>query len=295
MIRRSAVSLLFACTVLVAYAAPSSLTPEQLLSYPFPDELVASPAGATVAWIFNERGVRNIYVANGPDFHARRVTPYTDDDGQELTNLTFSHDGKTVVYVRGGDHGANWPADGNLLPDPTGSPIEPKMQVWAVSAKGGAPKLLGEGDEPVVAPRTGRVAFVRDRRIWIVPIDGSKPAEAAFFAKGSSESPSWSPDGQTLAFVSNRDDHSFIGLFTTADQPIRYIAPSTSRDTTPQWSPGTTRATASWSATSSRRAGYILTSPLCGSTSQPNSPTTWCRPQSSRSSGSRSARTGNRR
>src|SRR5205823_4055282 len=189
MIRRSAVSLLFACIIWVAQAAPASLTPEQLLSYPFPDEVTASPVGATVAWIFNERGVRNIYAADAPDFKARRVTTYTDDDGQELTNLTFSPDGKTIVYVRGGDHGANWPADGNLLPNPTGSPAQPKMQVWAVSSNGGAPKLLGEGDEPVVA-RTGRVAFVRDRRIWIVPIDGSKPAEAAFFAKGSSESPS---------------------------------------------------------------------------------------------------------
>jgi dipeptidyl aminopeptidase/acylaminoacyl peptidase len=238
MIRRSAVSVLGACILFVAAAAPPSLTPQQLLSYPFPDALVASPVGGTVAWTFNERGVRNIYAADAPDFKARRVTPYTDDDGQEITNVCFSSDGKTLVYVRGGDHGANWPADGNLMPNPASSPVQPKMQVWAISTSGGgAPKLLGEGDEPVVAPQTGRVAFVRDRRIWIAPLDGSKPAEQAFFAKGSSESPSWSPDGQTLAFVSNRDDHSFIGLFTTADQPIRYVAPSTSRDSEPQWSP----------------------------------------------------------
>jgi Tol biopolymer transport system component len=203
---------------MLAPPAASPLNVEQLLSYPFPDELVAAPAGSTVAWTFNERGVRNIYSADAPDFRARPVTPYQDDDGQELSNLAFSDDGKTIVYVRGGDHGANWPADGNLMPNPAGSPIQPKMQVWAVPAAGGTPKLLGEGDQPVVAPRTGRVAFVKDRRIWIAPIDGSKAAEPAFFAKGSSESPAWSPDGQTLAFASVRDDHSFIGLFTCANQ-----------------------------------------------------------------------------
>ena len=236
MIRRSAASLLFACTVLIGHAAPP-LTPDQILSYPFPDELIASPAGSTVAWTFNERGVRNIYAADAPEFRARRITTYKEDDGQELTNLAFSDDGKTIVYVRGGDHGANWPADGNLMPNPASDALQPKMQVWSVATSGGTPKLLAEGDEPVVAPLTGRVAFVKDRRIWLAPIDGSKAAEPAFFAKGASISPSWSPDGQTLAFVSDRDDHSFICLFRNADQPIRYIAPSTSRDAMPIWSP----------------------------------------------------------
>src|SRR2546426_3364514 len=216
MIRRSAVCVLFAGAALIAQAGSSPLTPDQILSYPFPDDLVASPAGATIAWTFNERGVRNIYAADAPDFKAHRITPYKEDDGQELTGLSFSDDGKTIVYVRGGDHGSNWPAEGNLMPNPASSPVQPKMQIWAVPAGGGTPKLLGEGDEPAIAPKTGRVVFLRDRKIWIVPIDGSKPAEPAFFAKGTSAAPAWSPDGQTLAFESVRDDHSFIGLFTSA-------------------------------------------------------------------------------
>ncbi len=223
-------------TSAAAAQAPSPFTVDQVLSAPFPTNLVASPAGSTIAWIFNERGVRNIYVASGPDFAARKLTPYTDDDGQELTSLTFSRDGRTLVYVRGGDHGSNWPAEGNLMPDPASSPIQPKLQVWAIAASGGAPRLLGEGDDPAISPTDDRVAFVRDRRIWIAPLDGSKPAEQAFFARGSSESPTWSPDGTKLAFVSNRDDHSFIGVFTDAAHPIQYIAASTSRDSDPRWS-----------------------------------------------------------
>jgi len=228
-------------------ATSSAFTLDQVLSYPFPDNLVAAPKSATIAWTFNERGARNIYIAEAPDFTARRITPYTEDEGQELTGLSFSPDGNMIVYVRGGDHGANWPADGNLMPNPSSSPTQPKMQLWAIStlsnrpgASGGSaaqPTLLGDGDEPVISPSGTRVAFVKDHRIWIAPLDGSKPAEAAFFAKGSSESPAWSPDGRRLAFVSNRDDHSFIGIFTDATQPVRYLAPSTSRDSTPVWSP----------------------------------------------------------
>src|SRR5262245_31705045 len=86
--------------------APHGFTVEQALGFPSPDNLVASPQGSSIAWTFNERGVRNVYVASGPNFEARRVTPYTEDDGQELTQLSFSRDGRTVVYVRGGDHGS---------------------------------------------------------------------------------------------------------------------------------------------------------------------------------------------
>ncbi len=214
---------------------PATFTLADILSYPFPDSLIAAPAGNAVAWTFNERGQRNIYVATAPAFTATRVTAYMRDDGQELTSLAFSSDGTTIVYVRGGAHSSNWPAEGNLAPNPAGDLAQPKVQVWSVSASGGTPVLLGDGDFPAIAPRTNLVAFERDRRIWIAPADGSKPAEQAFFARGTSQAPVWSPDGTTLAFVSNRDDHSFIGLFTPG-QPIRYLAPSTSRDSAPAWS-----------------------------------------------------------
>jgi Tol biopolymer transport system component len=65
----------------------------------------------------------------------------------------------------------------------------------------GAPRLLGEGDEPAPSPAGDRVAFVTNKRIWIAPLDGSRPAEPAFFARGTSESPRWSPDGRSIAFV----------------------------------------------------------------------------------------------
>src|SRR6267142_2166981 len=189
---RSHAKLPMVALLFMLQTASRSFTVDQILSFPSPENLTASPVGSTIAWTFNERGVRNIYVGEAPDFKARRITSYQQDDGQELTNLSFSGDGKTVVYVRGGD--------------------------------------------PAIAPDSERVAFVRDRRIWIAPIDGSKPAQAAFYARGTSVSPEWSPDGRTLAFVSNRGDHSFIGLFTP-DQPIRFIAASTSRDSLPAWSP----------------------------------------------------------
>ena len=219
-----------------AGTATGGFTIEQVLDYPFPANLVAASGGSAIAWTFSERGARNIYVAEGGNFTVRRVTPYQEDDGQELTNLSFSSDGRTIVYVRGGDHGANWQAENNLQPDPNGSPQQPRMQVWSVPSSGGAPRLIGEGDEPVISPDNSRVAFINNKRIWIGTIDGSKPPEPAFFARGSSRSPRWAPDGHSLAFVSDRDDHSFIGIFQNPVTPIHYLSPTTSRDIDPVWS-----------------------------------------------------------
>lgn len=224
-----------------AQGAAGSFSLEQVKSYPFPTELVAAPTGARVAWVFNERGARNIWVAEGPTWRARKVTAYPNDDGQELTNLQFSPDGNTIVYVRGGDHDANWAAEGNLAPDPASSPVQPKVEIWAVPAAGGTPKLLAQGDEPVISPRGDRVAFTRGGQIWVVPLDGSAEAKRLFFARGTSTSPEWSPDGSKLAFVSSRGDHAFIAIYSSDAEPIRYLAPSTSRDRSPRWSPDGTR------------------------------------------------------
>ncbi len=124
--RRTVLFLIVAAAVMVPFfpaqheAASSSqsasFTLEQIKGYPFPNELTASATGSRIAWAFNERGARNVWVAEGPEFKARRLTNYETDDGQELTSLAISADGKYVVYVRGGDHGSNFDSSVGVNP-----------------------------------------------------------------------------------------------------------------------------------------------------------------------------------
>jgi dipeptidyl aminopeptidase/acylaminoacyl peptidase len=235
---------LAAAAVLSAAAAtqaPGGYSLTQILGFTFASELVAAPKGQRFAWTMFQRGVRSIWVADGPDFIPRTLATYKDDDGQELTNLAFSADGRFVVYVRGGDHGANWAGEGGLVPNPTSSPVQPKMQIWSVAVDGGASVLLADGDEPAPNPVDSRVAFVKGREIWVVPVEGGKPAQRMFFARGDSGSPTWSPDGRALAFVSSRGTFGYVAVYAGDDQPIRYVDPTTSLDSFPRWAPDGSR------------------------------------------------------
>jgi len=227
--------LLFILFILLStsYIFAQSFSLKSVLSYPFPTQLVASPVGAKVAWAANEQGKRNIYTAQAPDYQAIKITDYNEDDGQELSSLSISPDGKWIVFVRGGDHGGR---DGGPV-NANSSPIAPKVQVFAIPFDGGKLITIGEGDNPVISPNGEQVLFAKAGQVMIATIDGSSAAKSLFYAKGINGGYKWSPDGKKVAFISNRTDHAFLGVYTDQQTPIKWLLPSFSKDNAPVWSP----------------------------------------------------------
>src|ERR1051326_1804297 len=84
------------CPVADAQAG-GGFTLEQVLSSPFPSEMVAARRGSRVAWVFDAEGRRNVWAAEGPQFQARQLTRYDKHDGQMVGELAFSGDGNWVV------------------------------------------------------------------------------------------------------------------------------------------------------------------------------------------------------
>lgn len=212
--------------------AQQSFTLEQVMSAPFPDNLVAAPAGAGIAWVFNDRGARNIWVAAPPDYRGRAITSYPDDDGQEIGELRWTPDAKAIVYVRGG--GKNGRGE---YPNPRSVTTGVTQDVWLVPVAGGTPRKLGEGHSPAVSPKGDRVAFVSGGQVWSASPTDSSAAIQLIHARGSASSLRFSPDGARIAYVSDRGDHSFIAVFDVAAKSLRFLDPSTDSDGEPAWSP----------------------------------------------------------
>lgn len=215
----------------VAISDGVAFTLDQVLGAPFPSELIASPRGDKIAWVFDARGKRNIWVAEAPGFIGRQLTRYDKDDGQEVGQLDFSQDGNWIVYVRGGP-----PNSENEIPNPTSDPAGAKRQVWLVNVRTGSTLRVGEGADPFFTPRGDRVVFSRDDRLWIAPVIGG-PVKKMFEIRGDVASPSWSLDGSRLLFVSARGDHSFIAIYDAGRNQVRFIQAGVDRDVAPRWSP----------------------------------------------------------
>jgi dipeptidyl aminopeptidase/acylaminoacyl peptidase len=227
-LRWVAVALLLFCAR--GIVAQGTVSLQQLLSAAFNSELIASKSGNRVAWASNQQGRRNIWVAEGPEFTARQLTSYKEDDGGELSDLRFSADANTIVYVRG--EGKDSAGD---YANPTSNPAGEQQTVWAISWSGGEPMKIDTGTSPAVSAQ-GRIAYSRGGELWMSTLKADeKPKQIV--VRGKSHPVAWSPDGARLLFVSDRDDHSFIAVYDVNAQSVRFLAPTVDSDGDPVWSP----------------------------------------------------------
>ena len=235
-------------------ARGSGLALEDLMSAPFPSGLTAAPAGGWVAWVQNDEGARNIWVAGPPEYLGRQITSYARDDGQEISGLTWAPDGTTLVYVRGGA-----PNRQGEVPNPSSDPAGMERSLWRIAREGGEPVRVGPGSSPAMAPDGSGFAYVQGGQVWFAPLGGAGAEEGAgaptalpaapgspaaleephvlLRARGAPGSLTWSPDGSKLAFVSSRGTHAFVGVYDRAGQSLHWMDPSVDVDGNPAWSP----------------------------------------------------------
>ncbi|QNI34136.1 S9 family peptidase [Alloacidobacterium dinghuense] len=226
-------SLCLASTFLLG----QSFTLDQALSAPFNSELTAAPIGGTFAWVTNLQGRRNLWAAtrnaDGKTYSSQQLTKYSEDDGIEIGNIAWTPDGQSLVYVRGGDF--EFPERPAPNPDLLSDGVN--QEIWVVSVHGGEPRKLATGMAPAVSPVGDEIAYLLKGQIWEMSLkDPNAKPEQLMHTRGTLSSLLWSPNGKALAFVSDRGDHSFIGLYTPETKSLRYLDPGTDHDGSPAWS-----------------------------------------------------------
>jgi Tol biopolymer transport system component len=120
--------------------------------------------------------------------------------------------------------GSGWESNsGRCASEGLGCPIHIKMsgRVFQVSA--------------YLAQPSTRIAFVRDRELYVMNADGSGQQRLA--AEVQPVTPSWSPDARQIAFVTNRDGNPEIYVMNADGSDQRNVSRNSKRDGAPTWSP----------------------------------------------------------
>ncbi|MBI4474076.1 MAG: S9 family peptidase [Acidobacteria bacterium] len=231
--------------LLEAQVRQPRFTIEQVLSPAFPYNLVAARTADRIAWIENERGMRNVYTAAAPNFTPVRLTATTEDDGVDLRPLQISDDGSIVVFIRGHAPGVGGESDiPGWIANPASDPEGGKNEIWAAYTNGARrPWRVVAARNVTLSPDGRWVLYVKDGQIHRAAVDPGVDANIAdgapplFKDFGVNGNPVWSPDGKKIAFVSVRGDHSFVAVYDVTARRITYLAPSVDNDSAPVWSP----------------------------------------------------------
>lgn len=188
-----------------------------------------SPDGATLVYRRIEKTASDLMTI---DVRTQKASWVTHDNVLDL-NPSWSHDGKSIYYASAGGGGLNvW----RIGIGPDGAAEGPPVQL-----------TTGAGDDinPVVSPDGGSFAFsVRsfDSDLWRLPVDpltgAARGAPTSLISSTRVESRgSWSPDGQAIAFNSDRRGEMSIWVRTLATGTERQLTTGAGGDYQPVWSP----------------------------------------------------------
>ena len=231
----------FAATCLTLVSAPlaaqSKATVAQFLSPSSPLELARAEKSDRVAWVAYERGMRNVYTAAAPDFKPVRLTAFMQDDGVDVSEVELSGDGSVAIFMRGTEpNRQGWNA--NPSHDPRGA----ERAIWAVRTAGGPAWRVAAATAATLSPDGRTALYVRDGQIYRARVtpNAAAPASDSLVPLvrewGRQSNPHWSPDGSKIAFVSDRENHAFIGIYDTRTHRVDFLSPSVDCDGAPAWS-----------------------------------------------------------
>jgi Tol biopolymer transport system component len=189
-----------------------------------------APPMGRIVYVSNESGGYHVYTMNIDGSDIRLLTP----DAYDELDPAWSPDGTRIAFVR---------------------VIGGNRDVWVMNADGSNQVQLttdAASDRfPSWAPDGSQIAFRSNRRpshsfdIWRMRADGSGAtrvtADGGMWDASAETTPSWSPDGSRLAFVSDRDGNKEIYVSRADGSSPQRFTQNSATDQFPSWSPDASR------------------------------------------------------
>ncbi|MBI5669851.1 MAG: PKD domain-containing protein [Chloroflexi bacterium] len=181
-----------------------------------------SPDGSQIAFSYDRDGDREIYVMNADGSNVIQLT-FNDNVSDDLP--AWSPDGSTIFYTTD--------QDGNL-------------EIYAMSTDGSNPRNVtqnpADDHSPAIAEDgSGRMLFVSNREdandeIYVMAADGSV-TRLTFETNSREFAPTWSPDGNQIAFTTDRDGNLEVYVMNADGSNPTNLTQNNADDANEDWSP----------------------------------------------------------
>lgn len=222
--------------LILLFLSPLAASAQNIADYlapAFPTSLIANHNGDAIAWVFNQQGVRNIYYGYPETNRFIALTKYTEDDGVEINSLFFNKADDKIFFVKGNSLNTKGEAA-----NPAQLQNSTEQTIYAIDLKTQEIKKIVKGSAPVLSPDDQLLVFHQGNKI--MKLDLSKPdanPTVLFQSRGNNGNLQFNAQGNLISFVSNREEHAFIGIYHFQNNTIEYADPSTYVDGDPVWSP----------------------------------------------------------
>jgi TolB protein len=259
------------------YRGPATEQQVRAFAHQFADEIVARLSGGLpgiastqIAFVSARSGNKEIWVMDYDganqrqltSLHSIALTPRWSPDASRIAYTCYPPAGmylsaQICMYSMLSGKGIAWPRFRGTNSSPAWSPDGTRImfmssmlgnpELWVTDADGARPKRLtyttGANTSPAWNPKTGQeVAFVSDRggppQLYMMDADGSNATKVDLVDMGYVIDPSWSPNGELLAFSWRRPDDNYdIYVMDIATHQLLQLTRDAARNERPCWAP----------------------------------------------------------
>ncbi len=189
---------------------------------PGDDEVALSPDGKWLAFRRRTASViGDVFIAPANGGEPRPIT----HDRTGITGLAWTHDGRSLIV--------------------SSQRQSSLVRLWRFPTNGQPPACLTDAalaaSYPAVSPHDGQIAFASrffDTNIWRIDLQGNVPPQRLIASNLLDSGPRYSPDGERIAFRSNRTGNDEIWTADAAGRsPVRLTNFGGPVTGSPHWSP----------------------------------------------------------